>query len=198
MPLQSLSPAAACRRPDARRRVRGLTLVEVIISIGILALTSMGGVSGFFLLNRYAANLRNMSLARALCQERIEQAQALLFQPTKGTVPAVASADPSNTAACTILGTAANYSATTGAFTGGTLQTSSETIPVYTQSEGTAANKSPNVTYTRATTVWQAPLANISGASTASLYVVAMTVNVSYTFRGQTYATAMSTLRSPN
>jgi type II secretory pathway pseudopilin PulG len=187
-------------RLASRRSVRGLTLVETIIAIGILALATMGGVATFYQLNRYAANLRNMSMARALCQERFEQAASLAFRPSASVVPSAPSADPVNTANRTILGAATSYNST-GSFTGGAnYQTSTETIPVYTQSTGTAAAHSANVTYTRVSNVTQAPLysATASQQTATSLYIMEFTVTVTYTFRGQTYTTSMSTMRSPD
>ena len=171
--------------------MRGLTLIETIIAIGILALTTMGGVASYYLLNRYAANLRNLADARALCQERIEQANTLRFQPANGVVPLAPSADPTNTAQQTILGPATSYNSS-GTFTGGAnTQTSTEKIPVYTQSTGTAATNSANVTYNRTCNVTFAPLYN----GVNSLNLVEFTVTVNYTFRGRSYTTSMSTMR---
>ena len=196
---------------DSRTRHRrtragawGFTLVEIMISIGVLALTSMGGISAFLLLNRYAANLRNMSEARALCQERIEQALTLRFLPPSSTVPLAPNSDPTSIAAnptLPILGAATNYSTTTSAYSGGSnLQTSTENIPIYTQSDGTSASNSANVTYTRTTTVSPANLYYSTAVltTTTSLNVVLFTVTVSYVFHGQSYSTSMSTLRAPN
>ena len=112
--------------------------------------------------------------------------------------------DPtSNTTSPTlaILGTAANYNTTSGAFTGGSnLQTSSENIPIYTQSDGTSASASANVTYTRTTTVSPTSLTysyTSTGATTTStLNAVLFTVTVSYLAHDQTYSTTMSTLRN--
>lgn len=197
-------PRYTRRRPFRRFGAGGFTLIEIIISIGILALGTAGGISAFLLLNRYAANLRNLSAARALCQERIEHALTLPFRPTNSVVPMAPNADPTSktaTPTLAILGETTNYNTTTGAFTGGNnLQTSTETIPVYTQSDGTSANKSANVTYTRTTTVSPSSLmyATPTTTTTTSLNVVQFTVSVSYVFHGQTYTTAMSTLRGPD
>ncbi len=201
--------------PGVRRsagQTLGFTLIEIMISIAVLAAGTMGGVSAFMLLNRYAANLRNMAEARALCQERIEQALTLHFVPTSSVVPAAPNSDPttnaaSNTPTFAILGAITNYNTTSGAFTGGNnLQTSlvsgaSENIPVYTQSDGTSAMNSANVTYTRTTTVSPAGLVYATsgtGTTATSLNAVVFTVNVSYVFHGQTYSTFMTTMRSPD
>jgi type II secretory pathway pseudopilin PulG len=200
MKVYPTRPCPRAFRPCERRNVRGLTLMETIIAIGILALTTMGGVATYYQLNRYAANLRNMSMARALCQERVEQAASLPFRPSAGVVPSAPSVDPVNTANRTILGPTTSYNSA-GSFTGGAnYQTSTETIPVYMQVGGTAAAKSANVTYTRVSTVTQAPLysATASQTTTTSLYVVEFTVTVTYSYRSRTYTTSMSTMRSPD
>ena len=180
-----------------------------MMSLGVLALGTMGGISAFLLLNRYAANLRNMSVARALCQERIEQAQTLTFlAPTTalptGTMPMAPNADAATKATVTtvaILGTASNWNAASSTYVGGSnLQTSTETIPVATQSENTTLSNAANVTYTRTTTISPAPLYYIAGSvqTTTSLNVLQFNVTVSYVFHGQTYSTFMNTLRGPN
>ena len=173
-----------------------MTLVEVMIAFSILVLTSVGGVSGFVLLNRYAENNRCLSMARSLCQERIEQAQTLPYGPTNvvPTLPSAPSSDPTNTTACTILGSTSNYTAN-GYNGGNNLQTSSEKIPIYTQTTGTTASKSPAVTYTRTTAVTPVALNSTSGTS---LSLLQFTVTVSYVYRGQTYTTSMVTLRGPD
>ena len=188
----------------SRRLALAMTLVEVLIAMGVLVITGIGGYSGFLLLNRYASNLRNMSRARALCQERIEQGLSLPFRPTAivPTFPAAPSADPtvSSPTPCPILGTSSNY--TSGAFTGSNVQTSKETIPVLMQSENTLTSGASNVTYTRTTTVSPAAfyLMTASGgkvsATTTSLNMIQMTVTVSWIYRGTTYSTSMSTLRA--
>ena len=197
-------PKTLPKRSRSAMRARGFTLIEIMISIAVLAMGTMGGISAFLLLNRYAANLRNMAEARALCQERIEQALTLYFAPPSSTVPLAPNADPTTLAATPmlpILGPATSYSTTTSAFTGANVQTSSENIPVYTQSDGTSANNSANVTYTRTTTVSTTPLSYgtpTTPTSATSLNVVLFTVSVSYVFHGSTYATSMTTLRSPD
>ena len=115
-----------------------------MISVGVLAVGTMGGISAFMILNRYAANLRNMSVARALCQERIEQALTLKFAPTNSTVPMAPNADPSSNAGTPtlpILGAISNYSTATGAYTGagGPANLLREYSRFYTQSDGTTA-----------------------------------------------------------
>ncbi len=186
------------------RRTRGFTLLEVIVSVAILALTTTGGIAAFLTLNRYAANLRNLSEARVLCQERIDQALTLRFLPPSSVVPLAPNSDPTTIAASPtlpILGATTLYNTTTSAYSGANnLQTSTENIPIYTQSDGTSAMSSANVTYTRTTTVTPSGLlyATATGNTTTSLNIMLFTVTVSYVFHGTTYSTSMSTLRSPN
>ena len=200
MPAE-ISPPSTFRRPKRLSGTSAMTLAEVMIAFAILALTSVGGVSGFLLLNRYAENNRSLSLARALCQERIEQAQTLPYRPTDATptLPSAPSSDPSNTAACTILGTAANYKS--GVYSGGSnLQTSSETIPIYSYTSGVSGGAA--VTYKRTTAVSPAALTYYNGttsaATTTSLNLLQFTVAISYVYRGKTYGTSMTTLRGPD
>ena len=192
------SPGPTRARRFARRR--GFTLLEIMVSVAVLSITSVGGFAAFLSLNRYAANLRNLSTARALCQERVEQALALAFRPTASIVPIAPNADAATKAATpmvAILGATTNYNTTSGAFTGGSnFQSSTETIPVYTQSDGTSARNSANVTFTRTTTV--SPTTLNYAAKGTSLNLVLFTVNVSYVFHGTTYATSMTTLRGPD
>ena len=176
-----------------------MTLIEVMVAAGVLVITSVGGYSGFLLLNRQAANMRNISMARALCQERIEQTLTLPLRPVgkAPTFPTAPSAVP-NATPCAILGTSANYSGS--AFTGNNLQTSIETIPIYTKSEATDANYG-TVTYTRTSTVTPASLnvlAPDGSTGSSSLNVLQFTVAVSWTFRGSSYSTSMTTLRYPD
>jgi len=89
------------------------------------------------------------------------------------------------------------YNTTTGAFTGGAnYVTSTENIPVYTQTDGTSANASANVTFKRVTTVSPTTLTYL--AKLSSLNIVQFTVTVSYVFHGQTYSMSMTTLRGPD
>ncbi len=176
----------------------GLTLVEMMVSLAVLTLTAVGGVSGFVLLNQYASSLRNVSSAKALCQERIEQVQTMPFNPP-GAVPDVLipGSDPKlSTSYYYLLGPSGSYDSS-GKYTGtGTAQTTSETVQVYVQQDGTTST----VPGTRTTTVSLAPLTNAvsSGTAGTSLRVVTFTVTVTYTYRGKSYSYSMYTLRSPD
>lgn len=190
-------------RPGWKARTqRGLTLIEVMVAAGVLVITSVSGYSGFLLLNRRAANMRNLSMARALCQERIEQALTLPYspnppKPASPTFPAAPSADPSHTAAYMLLGSASNYSGST--YNGGAdLQTSLEKISIYTRSEFNSTTGGSTVDYTRTTKVSPSGLTAYATAPAtgSALNTLLFTVSVSWTFRGSTYSTSMSTLRS--
>lgn len=204
-------------RPGGRsRRRRGFTLIESMVSLAVLVIASVGCVFSFMQLNQYAANLRNLSSAKELCQERIEQASTMTFSPP-GTVPLVPGQDgkyyfilgmpsaiptlPTATAitvpTCSPQ-TATDYStasSTLGQFTGGSGQTSLvEPITIYTPRDGTTNSA---ITGTRTTTVALSPLMDASNVAT-SLKVVQFTVTVAYTYRGQSYSYSMYTLRGPD
>ena len=121
MHLHSSSPPGPRLLRRTGRRTRGFTLLEVIVSVAILALTTTGGIAAFLTLNRYAANLRNLSEARVLCQERIDQALTLRFLPPSSVVPMAPNSDPTTTTASptlAILGPTTAYSTTTSALSG--------------------------------------------------------------------------------
>ena len=179
----------------------GMTLVELMVSLAILAITAVGGVSGFVLLNQYASNLRNVSSAKALCQERIEEVQTMPFSPPS-ILPYVTGQLDTNT--YYLLGSSSNYDSS-GNFTGtSTVQTTNgttgENVQVYVQQDGTS-NTVPGV---RTTSVSLASLTDGStvppttAPSLTSLGVVTFTVTVTYTFRGNNYTYSMYTLRSPD
>ena len=182
------------------RAARGLTLVELMVSLAILVLTSVGGVSGFIMLNQYASNLRNLSSAKALCQERIEQVQTMTFTPPT-VVPTVPGQIDGNT--YYLLGPGSNSTGqtsvydSTGKFTGGTslVTTAAENVQVYVQQNG-STNTVPGV---RTTTAGLATLTDAStGNAGVSLKVLTFTVTVTYTYRGKPYSYSMYTLRGPD
>ena len=176
---------------------RGLTLVEIMISLGILALTSVGGVSAFLLLNRYASNNRSVTAAKELCQERIEQAQTMVYVPTTNT-PSVAGQTVNGAASgpFKILGNAysdanPNYDIN-GQLTGTTaITTSTEPVNIYLKQE-TGTNV---IAGTRTTSILlPAGLTDVTGGK--QLQMVQFTVTVAYSYRGQNYTYSMYTLRS--
>ena len=171
-----------------------------MVSLAILSISSMGGVAAFMTLNRYAANLRKPQRGPGALQERIDQAQTMGFRPTASMVPLAADADPTTAtskypAGMPILGAswlrppydAAVYNTTTGAFTGGAnYVTSTENIPVYTQSDGTSANGSANVMLHARDDGLPDDVRSPTLAKLSSLNIVQFTVTVSYVFHGTT------------
>ena len=199
--MQSLSidrpPGALCRRPGFGKA--GITLIEVLVSICILALTSCGGVAAFTMLNRYASTLRNTSSAKALCQERIEQAMSLPFNPP--STIAIVSAQQTAYGPYNLLGAATDWTTVSAPYSAGTpvsytgtssgLQTSSEPVNVYVQQDGTTAT----VTGTRTTTV-TSMIATLPSSPNVQVPSVLFTVQVTYIFRGNANTYSMSTVRS--
>ena len=179
------------------------------MSLGVLALGTMGGISAFLLLNRYAANLRNMSVARALCQERIEQALTLPFRaPTStlsGTMPMAPNADAATKASGadprdprTSQQLERQRRALISASAPSKLLP--KPFPSPRNRKTSTVSNSANITYTRTTTIAPASLyyATGSGTTTTSLNILQFTVTVVYVFRGQTYSASMNTLRGPD
>jgi type II secretory pathway pseudopilin PulG len=78
--------AAAVTRPT--KGEGGFTLVETMMAAGTLAIVAGASISALTLLNNRAAVERNQSAAKELCQQAIEQALALPFDPPT-TVPSI-------------------------------------------------------------------------------------------------------------
>ena len=185
------------RNPSA---INGLTLVEVMVSLAILVLTTVGGVSGFMIFNNYAASSRNISSAKALCQERIEEVQTMIFTPPTVVPTVTGQIDGAN---YYLLGPGSNSTGattvynTSGTYTGSSplVTTAAESVRVYVQQNGTTNT----VLGTRTTSVSLSSLIDAStGNSAASLGVMTFTVTVNYTYRGKSYTYSMYTLRSPD
>ncbi len=183
-----------------RHRAGGMTLVEVLVSMAVLVLTTVGGISGFMIFNKYAMSSRNLSSAKALCQERIEEAQTMIFTPPT-VVPTVTGQSDGKT--YYLLGPGSNSPGQTsvynssGAYIGSNplVTTSGESVRVYVQEDGVTNT----VAGTRTTSVSLSSLVDGSlGNSGASLNVITFTVTVTYTFRGTNYSYSMYTLRSPD
>ena len=189
-------------RSAGHRRQRGFTLVEVLVSLAVLVLTSVGGMTGFSLLNRYAMDNSDRSAAKALCQERIEQILTLPYRPIQGnaSMPVVTSQqDPS--ISYYLLGNAnSDYDLTTGIYTGAANQqtsgTSGEPVIISAQPNSTGTVATP-VTGYRFTTVTKAPTTLVTTAGT-SVPMVLATVTVTWTIRGTTNSYSLYTLRSPD
>ena len=214
-------PRYGSRSGGCLRSRRGFTLVESMVSLAVLVVASVGCVFSFMQLNQYAANLRNLSSAKGLCQERIEQANTMTFSPPSiaplapgqdgkwyyilgmpsvvPTLPTNASGTAVTTVPASSPQTATDYSTTgttTGTFTGGSGQTSlSEPVTIYMPRDGTTASA---VTGTRTTTVALSPLTDAATTGNPSLRIVQFTVTVAYTYRGQNYSYSMYTLRGPD
>lgn len=198
--LRSLHPRAP--RPGWKARARrGLTLVEIMISMGVLVLTSVGGVSAFILINRWASNERNLTVAKELCQERIEQAQTMTYAPTTNT-PLVVGQTVNGTAGgnLKILGVAYKDGNNPGGgapnydINGQLLAsaiTSNEPVNIYLRQD----NGVNLVLGTRTTTIALPTDLNDLGG-TGQLKIVQFTVTVAYTYRGQNFTYSMYTLRS--
>ena len=196
-----LSHADAAHRAGRSRR-RGFTLIEVLVSLAVLVLTAVGGMTGFSLLNRYAMDNADRSAAKALCQERIEQILTLPYRPIQGNafMPVVTSQqDPS--ISYYLLGNAnSDYDLTTGLYTGTAGQqtsgTSGEPVIISAQPNSTGTVTTP-VTGYRFTTVTKAPTTLLTAAKT-SVPIVLATVTVTWTIRGTTNSYSLYTLRSPD
>lgn len=155
-----------------------MTLVEVMVAVGILALTTVGGISAFTLLNNYAASNRNLTSAKELCQERIEQALGMGFQPP-AILPQVNG--------YYILGQASNWSRSNNLATGPTSEVTTSTennVNVYLQQDG----QTVLVPGTRTT--------SIVCPNAAQTDVAQFTVKVNYTYRGKPFTYQMTTLRT--
>ena len=170
-----------------------------MVSLGILSLTSVGGVSAFMLLNRYASNVRSVTVAKELCQERIEQAQTMVYSPTSNT-PSVSGQVVNGTGSgpYKILGNAysdasPNYDVN-GQLTNSTsaVTTSTEPVNIYLKQEtGTSV-----ISGTRTTSIALPTTLTDTSGTTGQLKIVQFTVTVAYTFRNQSYSYSMYTLRS--
>ena len=197
-------PRLAYRLWSVRGGHRGFTLVEVLVSLAVLVVTGIGGMTGFSLLNRYASDNRDRSAAKALCQERIEQIMTLPYSPIQGNafMPVVPNPqDPNNTNPFFLLGNAnSDYDLTTGLYTGAANQqtsgTTGEPVVISAQPNATGTAATP-VTGYRFTTVSKGNTGTTNAAGTQIPFVVA-TVTVTWTIRGTTNSYSLYTLRSPN
>ena len=189
--------------------VRGLTLIEVMVSMAVLVLTTVGGVSGFMIFNNYAASSRNISSAKALCQERIEEVQTMIFTPPTVVPTVIGQMDtPTNYTNYFLLGPGSNSVAgssnasvasvysSTGAYTGSSplVPNNPEPVRVYVQQDGVTNT----VIGTRTTSVGLSSLTDGSPSKSGSLGVMTFTVTVNYAYRGKNYSYSMYALRGPN
>ncbi len=160
-----------------------MTLVETVVALGLLVICGISGFYAFMQLNRYAARERNISSAKALCQERIEQALTMRFQPPT-SLPTVIGQD--NITSYNILGTSTYYTPA-GVYFGA--ESFAEPVTVYVQQDGSTNSAIPGV---RTTTVTPAPLTD---TSSTSLGMVQFAVTVAYTVNGENRTYNMYTMR---
>ncbi len=165
-----------------------MTLVETVVALALLVVSGVAGMYSFMLLNRYAMRERNVSSAKALCQERIDQALTATFRPT-GLLPSVPAVLGQDGNTYNILGT---LSSATPPVYNGTITCAAEPVTVYVQQDGSTASA---VTGTRVTTATPAPFLD---ANSLSLGVEQFTVTVTYTFNGESRSYSMYTMRSPD
>jgi prepilin-type N-terminal cleavage/methylation domain-containing protein len=153
-------------QPILRCRFRGFTLLEVIISCGLLAIIAGSGVAGLLRMNHNASLSRLQTGASTVAQNRID---SILsdgpFNPQKTQVPPVLA-----------LGTQ----------TIGTADV--PTIPIYTDP------KTGVVTVMGWMTSTVADTALTYNGTSLNLYRA--TVTVFYQYHGKTYSVAMQTLRT--
>ena len=194
---------------------RGFTLVEALVSLAVLVVTGVGGVSGFMLLNRYASDNRDLSAAKALCQERIEQVLTLPYRPKDAIGASSSSTSTSGSTTTTtsqngddlmphvvsqqdpgvvyyLLGHYTDYDTYGHYKTSGIQQTSGtagEPVVLALQPNGTN-NAVASVTGTRLTTV--------TNVGTTAAPLVYATVTVNWTIRGQAKTYSLFALRSPD
>ena len=98
-----------------RGRVRGITLVEIVVSMALIGTISVGVMMSFSSANRIGSVDRSLTYARALCQDRIEQMLSQPYSPST-TVPALFGAWPIPATNTT---------------------TATETVPIYSDISGT-------------------------------------------------------------
>ncbi len=179
------------RHRPHRHRTAGVTLVEMMVALAVLALGVVALMTGFTTLNASAASSRLAVSAKALCQERIEQVITQPFHPP-AQLTTVKGAPPNPD--FNLMGTAANWTTAAGPYTDsspfsfqgvGAVQTSQDTVNVCVQQDGVTTS----VSGVRTTTM-SVP------DSTNSPDLALFTVTLTYSYRGRTFSTTMSTLRA--
>jgi hypothetical protein len=85
LPVRDFSAPAL--RIRCRAGVRGMSLVEAVVAVVILGLFSVGVIEGLLVMNRNAASVRVMTLAKAEVVARIQDILAVTYVPG-GNVPA--------------------------------------------------------------------------------------------------------------
>ncbi len=161
----SASSGGVPRRAGARRRGQaGMTLIEVVIALGILGLSTVLVTQAMLMSNRQAATVRMMTIARATVQRNIDTALSISFK--KAAAPEILQI----TAAGGV-----TYDEGTG----------SNLIPLASPDSAAAAL----VAGTLKRTV-------LAVANPDNAEVRRITFALSYTYRGRTYVSSMSTVRA--
>lgn len=154
-----------------------------MVALAVLVFAGVGSVTGFMFLNRRTSDNRDMTAARELCQERIEQVMTLPFNPASGSMPMVIGQDGQT---YYLLGQVGDYDASRN-YAGKNGNTSSTYNP---SGEAVVVYKTPNgnglVTGYRTTLVESVGVPSL----------VRFTVAVNYTVRGTTKNYTLYTLRS--
>lgn len=153
------------RPSDIAARRGGFTLVEVLISIGLLGLTAAISITALTHMNNRAFLSRCQTGASTIAQNHIDLILSNMpFNPQKNQVP------PELALGTTSTGTAAN-----------------PTVPVYTDPRTGSVSVRGWISTTVANTS--------TTYNGVSLSVYRATVTVHYRFRGKPYSVALSTLR---
>lgn len=158
----------AFRKPNIRLTNAGISLVEVMIALGLLAMTIVGSVQALLVSNRLAASNRIMTAARAIVQRNIDMALTLRFDAN--TAPP-------------ILG----ITSTSGA-TYEDEQDGDGTVTILTQ-KNAAGNLVPLVKGTLRRKV--TAISNTLGTD-----IRRVEFRLTYVFQGRNYAVEMATVRS--
>ncbi|GEM_PF-3296852 len=189
----------------------GFTLIEVMVTVGVIGLFVGAAYLGLLKLNSYATSNRLYTCASQMVQEVIDQ--ALSVRPFYPTVPSSGAADPFDQSRNTVSGVSGVPSAL---MLSGTLgKPTVTTIPVYLDagvlSTGTTASlKTASLVLTAATvvqgtlTVVANEAAMTTGGTTAApslsgtSYLRRINVSLSYQFCGQTFTIQRTCLRAPD
>lgn len=160
--------ASAFQKPNIRLTRAGISLVEVMIALGLLAMTIVGSVQALLVSNRLAASNRLMTAARAIVQRNIDTALTLRFD--SNTVPSILAITPE---------TGANYDDELDG---------DGSVTILTQ-KNASGNSVPLVKGTLRRKV-------TAISNTQSADVRRVEFRLTYFFQGRTYTVEMATVRS--
>jgi type II secretory pathway pseudopilin PulG len=156
------------RKPAVRSGISAVTLVEVMIALGLLALTIVASVQALLVSYRLSASNRLMTAARAIVQRNIDTALTLRFDST--TTPGILAITSDS---------GANYDDDGGG---------DGNVNVLTQKDA-SGNLVPLVKGTLRRKV--TAMANAQGAD-----IRRVEFGLTYPFRGRSYTVEMSTIRT--